>query len=278
MKYLFIFLFLIMSSCQKDFSIGLKSRNDKLQGLLNYAHDIKFNQNLINKGVVESPPNTWVSLISFQNLKKYHCLFYKIPYGDKKGILKVVSSEFKKCNAFDKGENLVEEITGFYFNFSMEESSSEKGSLVVGFQGEEKEELVIPLFNNTTERKPRQYSNQLDMSFVDDVAIGNAPKVKKIKSGSLCHGVNRECMDIVANKCDLCEEGAYEVVDFNCPQGGSKYCGTNKCGEKNMPACPRGYKVLETKLSSLCFDGSPAGFCKPGLHTFCNEDNILICL
>lgn len=94
----------------------------------------------------------------------------------------------------------------------------------------------------------------------------------------LCHGVNSNCQDVVGYRCENCPEGFYEVVDFNCPQGGSKYCGVDNCGKKNEPACPRGYKILGSKLKSLCFDGSPAGLCGPGLETFCNEDNILICI
>ena len=77
-----------------------------------------------------------------------------------------------------------------------------------------------------------------------------------------------KCETIGEYRCDDCRFGWYEVADFNCPQGGSKFCGQNHCGEKNEPACPRGYKI---------FENEDTGICQNELIPVYNQDHILVC-
>ncbi|MEH0860389.1 hypothetical protein [Halobacteriovorax sp. DPLXC-1] len=259
MKYL-VFILLFISCWSQKFD---------LEERLSLAKKIEFNNQYLNKGNIEQPKNTWIKIFEFDNF----CAFYKTPFNKKEGILRYVSKSGNKCQ-FDEKIKLQENISSLKFSLS----AVDKVSLDLFLGGERRS---YHLFNYRMPRKFSAFQNQLKKSYFDNVFISGGLeylKDKVLKDGQLCHGVNIECKDVVANICDMCPSGSYEVVDFNCKQGGSKYCGVNKCGTKNQPACPRGYKVLDTKLPSLCFNGSPAGFCEPGLETFCNDDGILVCL
>lgn len=83
-----------------------------------------------------------------------------------------------------------------------------------------------------------------------------------------CHQIDKNCQTINENRCAECAYGWYSVVDYNCPQGGSKFCGQNHCGEKNEPACLRGARIVEQE---------DAGICQSDLRPVFNADHILIC-
>lgn len=261
MKKLLIILSFFVSCYPLKFNV---------ENALSLAKNIKFNEQYLNKGEVQNPKNTWIKVFEFDKW----CAFYKTPFNKNKGILRYVEKSSQKCS-FDK--NIRREIPGIS-SFKLSLSSNEKINLRLTIDSEI---ITYHLFNYRIDTKFSAFQSQLKKSYFGNVFVGGgleSLKEKFLKDGQLCHGVNIECKDVVANKCDMCVSGSFEVVDFNCPQGGSKYCGENKCGEKNQPACLRGYKVLDTKLPSLCFNGSPAGFCEPGLETFCNDDGILVCL
>jgi hypothetical protein len=83
-----------------------------------------------------------------------------------------------------------------------------------------------------------------------------------------CEQVSKDCRTIGENRCDECRYGWYQVVDYQCAQGGSKFCGQNHCGEKGEPACPRGSKVVSVE---------EAGICQNDLTAVLNADHILVC-
>ena len=96
-----------------------------------------------------------------------------------------------------------------------------------------------------------------------------------------CHKVDGNCSDVVENTCHFCRYGHFEVVDHTCPQGGSKFCGEGRCGGRGEPACLRGrfYTTIHERFQeNPCQEHSPVGYCLPGLHPFCDENNILVCL
>lgn len=257
-----IFLLFGLLSCQQE--------------KFDFANELAFTTNFEmnelyqgSKGVYE-PKNTWLLLFTFNK----YCYFYKTPFNKSLGESRITKRQAGKCSFSDDAIYSKEGIKDFKMNLHVQEKI--KLSLII-----DGESFNYPLINYSVSRKFTPFNNQLKKSFFGNVYVNGGLdylKTKTLKSGTLCHGVNIECKDVVKYKCDLCEKGSYEVVDFNCAQGGSKYCGKDKCGTKNQPACPRGYKVLDTKLPSLCFNGSPAGFCSPGLSTFCNDEGILICL
>ncbi len=96
-------------------------------------------------------------------------------------------------------------------------------------------------------------------------------------SYKFCYRVDRTCKITKDFDCGSCKRGWYSIVDHACKGGGSKLCGSSRCGERNQPACPRGTSFEEPQNGSYCFRGSKAGFCRDGLETYCDENEVLIC-
>lgn len=92
----------------------------------------------------------------------------------------------------------------------------------------------------------------------------------------ICHDIDDNCKEVSAFECHKCKFGWFETIRANCEQGGPKFCGLNRCGEKGEPACLKGKKLIKEEMP--CYNDSKLGFCSPGLHTVCDENKILICL
>ncbi len=233
--------------------------------------NVIINDALLEKNEITKPLNSWVTLAV---VDRWYCLAYKTPFAKSKGRLAYLP--FKNgCQYIQKPLVEIKNIDKLSISLNNE---LDKLTLKINLHKPKKEVITLPLLSTSLKRDYKKLDHPLDQSYLTDVFFGRYEKKEMIADGRICHGVNASCQNVVTYRCDQCKSGFYEVVDFNCLQGGSKYCGIDKCGEKNQPACPRGYNILETKLKSLCIDGSPAGFCNPGLKTFCNEDKILICL
>lgn len=97
------------------------------------------------------------------------------------------------------------------------------------------------------------------------------------RTTQVCHNVSVDCVSS-GSLCQMCQFGSYEVVNSSCVVGNPRLCGPNRCGERGWPACPRGFSWENNIAKQACFDGSQAGFCRPGLKTVCDENKILICL
>lgn len=258
MNILFYACFLI-GLCQGDFDLELNKN-------LNFQSHIEFNKNYVNNLEIKDPPKTWIKLLTTPDI----CLFYKTPYKTDQGVLKITKVKNMKCDEITETNFMKDKIDKLRVSYS-------KNKFEINFYINENKSSV-GLFGYKEKVKYKKYSSNVESYKVENITLNEVLPKNVLTQGQLCHGVNSNCTSIVENTCDTCEEGFHEVVDYNCPQGGSKYCGKIECGQKNLPACPRGYEVLNTKLSSLCFDGSPAGNCAPGLKTFCNDDKILICI
>lgn len=237
---------------------------------------VRVNESLVSGKSVTKPLNSWVTIAV---LSDRYCLAYKTPFSSSFGELSYFRFD-KSCQFTKEALVKIKNINDLIVNVVNKnvDSLQLKLSWLKG-SSKNREVLTFSLLNSKSKRAFSKLDHNLEMSFLADVFYGDYPESdKEIADGNICHGINGDCKNVVSYRCDECKSGFYEVVDFNCPQGGSKYCGSDQCGEKNQPACPRGYNILETKLRTLCFDGSPAGFCSPGLKTFCNEDQILICI
>jgi len=104
----------------------------------------------------------------------------------------------------------------------------------------------------------------------------NLPRL--LHDGETCHKLDDRCHDQITFSCDKCPGPWYEVVSSGCADEYDKVCGTNHCGTKNAPACPKGKKILPGRLhTEICQTESPYGLCARELKTYCSE-GILICL
>jgi hypothetical protein len=212
---------------------------------------------------------------------KTHCVYYQIPYKKIPGVIKVEElKEDAPCAEVSTGESLIElsdvkDLTVALRNFKLSFTFDQKGkklswnfllpNLSEGMVHEKyqpvKEKKLYPgmtfvrLNDETFLNQNNKYLGKLS----DRISRG---------SGIRCQQVNKDCQVVGEDRCDECRYGWYQVVDYNCPQGGSKFCGQNHCGEKNEPACPRGNKIVEAEN---------AGICQNDLTAVMNADHILIC-
>lgn len=211
-----------------------------------------------------------------------HCLYYQIPYKEKIGILKVqeIKNLLNCPDAAIENKNLAslegvsnfkiivgnyKIILSFHYAKKAVEISVLTPNIELGLIHEKYRPLkekrlisglrLLKLDEDSFDFSSNKYLGQLADRFARGTAIR-------------CHQVDKGCKTIGENRCEQCRYGWYEVVDFQCPQGGSKFCGQNHCGEKNEPACPRGVKVVEAE---------DAGICQSDLVPTLNADKILIC-
>ncbi len=220
---------------------------------------------------------------------KQHCVYYRVPYKTNPGLLKII--ELKNLSAcpdtapdltpestpdtiFASLENIVD-LSMRFKNFKLE---------MTFIQDKIKRLIEIPMMNiesglihkkHSSLTENRLYDGMRLLRLTDDSfdyasnrSLGKLSDRFGNGNAIRCHQVNKNCEDVGENRCDDCRYGWYEVVDFQCNQGGSKFCGQNHCGEKNEPACPRGVKVA---------DSFEAGICQNDLEPILNADKILIC-
>ena len=246
----------------------------------------------INTGkLMNGAPMTWIPLLRFSvsgpslNVKKQLCLVFRIPYLSQHnhGILQLFPADGDgQCRNFETTPT--EQLTG------IEE-------LIVGLKQEElrlkikikgkMSKINIPLYNleKEFEYQMERYASSVKRRKIPGLYISSfgttrrqEPVILKNDLSNdaqvICHKVNDKCKTIEEFRCNLCRYGWFETASNKCPQGGSKFCRPSKCGEKNRPACLRGYEMTS---GHGCYDNSVAGFCGNGLHTVCGPDGFLIC-
>jgi hypothetical protein len=287
MKLILVLLILFTSCMKKNQSAMSVAEADlKLTQEWIYATsiaDIKYNNELITR-----PPGVEQLVMSLTIpsvgglVDKKHCLYYQVPYKEKAGHIRV--QEFKKlieCPDTTTEDKFFVSLEGvnnlkltvvsfkiimsFEYNKQRKEISIPTPNIELGLVHDKYHALsekrlisglrLLRLSEDSFDFASSKYLGQLSDRFARGTAIR-------------CQQVNKDCQTVGENRCEECRYGWYEVVDFHCPQGGSKFCGQNHCGEKNEPACPRGYRVV---------DPMDAGICQSDLEPVANADKVLIC-
>lgn len=280
---------ILLSSCvmnSEQNSMSVAEMDLKLTQEWIYATstaDLKYNNEVITR-----PPGfeQLVMSLTIPNqgglTEKKHCLYYQVPYKEKSGHIKVQeiksqtpcpdsTTEDKLFVMIDGVNNFKVTVANYKINLSFEhnkkkaELSIPTPNIELGLVHEKYRALsekrlisgmkLLRLSDDSFDFASNKYLGQLSDRFARGTAIR-------------CEQVNKDCETVGENRCEQCRYGWYEVVDFQCPQGGSKFCGQNHCGEKNEPACPRGVKVI---------DPSEAGICQNDLEPYPNLDKILVC-
>ena len=270
--------------------------------------------NLLNTDTaVNRPVFTWRPLFRLKLMAvdavdyKYHCLFYRIPHKNKKGILKVIQTD-KKCISpvGEKDFSHLDEITDLKIFFYDTKKHIKNGkileTLTLYFHMKYQDVhqwLEFPFVNLKKGREKKRYGSSVMKRKYSGLILWPAregqvdfeKRAEKIdfRNGFLgkidddyskgeavvCHRVDDRCNTIGTMDCHRCRYGHFEVAGSSCLDTNIKICGINRCGKKGWPACPKGKVALKSKA---CVNGSQAGFCEPGLRTFCDENKILICL
>ena len=238
---------------------------------------IRYDERILGKRL-QRPQGTWYRLFEAKYKGRKWCLFYRTP-NQKNGV---ASGELRwgdRCESAYLNKILVEGISHLKIEAYRFET-------VLYFKRERSIQWILPHFNIQTDRFYQRYDSPVKKSYRTGLSIGQwvdeTQKIGKLRdrygkgSATICHQVNENCQNVIENICDQCRFGHFEVVDFRCPQGGSKYCGQSHCGERNEPACLRGFRANQV-TSKRCEDHSMAGFCQQGLHLECDSNGILMC-
>lgn len=220
-----------------------------------------------------------------KSVQKKCCLFFQRPFKGVQGKLWLSFVNLNEECALNTDALLTEGVDDL--NVELQGPTKNSYLLLKSKMGNSEQLLKIPLVN-LKNRPPYKYAEQEKITgfspllkIVHDNSslfkIGKEDDAYSKKNAKRCFQVNENCETVGENLCEFCRYGWFEVVDYACPQGGSRFCGENKCGEKGEPACPSGKKVFSLEGVNLCFDDSEAGFCQGDLRPVCNEENILIC-
>ena len=227
------------------------------------------------KKIIKSPLNTNIPLLKANE----YCLYYRTPnpsLGEKGTIIWAKNSTAPDCR-FAKGYKAIESVSlieHFSFDYIFE-NGHDTLKLRFTHQGTKKE-LSFPLIGFESKRG-NKYSIFKNKKI--SPLVGKLSDNYRTESAKICHQVDKDCNNVKENICHLCRYGHFEVIDYNCPQGGSKFCGENHCGGEGEPACLLGLVNTHEKFQKRpCQQYSPVGHCLPGFHQVCDKNNVLICL
>lgn len=289
-KIFLITAFVLTSSKLLAASYGLEMiLQDKI---FSASHiDFDFMKWQSDKGEISAPPATWIRLLKIISSGKEYCLFYRNQFEDKKGVLRL--SQDAPCDdSYNSPQYSADKIENFDFSFDKSEGIF-KMSIAFSKEGPRSYKFYYPSYKDErgslqvlSDSAPSGTFSYLALSPQNEPPlelIGKYQDNYRDSSATICHKVNAKCEDEVPNHCKQCAFGHFEVVDHLCPQGGSKFCGVNRCGEQGQPACPRGElaagRILkEGEVLDWCSKESPAGFCQSGLTPTCDGNKILVCL
>ncbi len=285
MRKLLILLMIVTMGCLPAEKTSLPEAEMKLATEWLYAFSLE--EFKLNDIVIERPPGISQLLfkmkIPMENglSLKTHCVYYQVGYKKIPGKLSV--EELKNDSACPETETGDSWLTldhinklkvtlassHLHFDFENKGKKISWSFLLANLEGNLIHEKYEP-------QKEKKWKSGLTFLRTDaDTFLNQNNKFlgklsDRMSRGTAirCQQVDKNCNDIGENRCDDCRYGWYSIVDYNCPQGGSKFCGQNHCGEKGEPACPRGIKVV---------DETEAGICQSDLTPVMNADHILIC-
>ncbi|WP_127716472.1 hypothetical protein [Halobacteriovorax sp. HLS] len=302
-KIKFLLILILLTSCHFTYTKSEKEVlfSSELIKQFSFEHIIDINKNYINKSSINRPVGTWVRLIETENI----CLDYRIASSTIDGELRL-SEKNQKCQDLPVGEYIsdLSSIRNLKIDFKTDTVEGKKvrnANYGLTFSYDyigEKKVYAIPMFNLKRSKyfdkvKYEKYDSYATHRWQKGLRINPEGRVK-IRTSSwigsskndyihkkinFCHRVDSSCNEVIENTCDECLNNWIEVVDYNCPTGSSKICAPLSCGQRGMPACPRGtfWKGITTMVD-LCFTDSPAGYCDEGLSTICDENKILTCI
>lgn len=248
-------------------------------------------------------PNSWTPIlegkVDIADRKRYFvCLSYFKDSKTKEEKLGYLSSPVRfNCAKKLEGdfETVIPNLNKVTFKIIKEENTAE-----ISFNKKGKfEQIYIPFINIplslwskettfdsevlTSERVKRRFPGVLVLpqgkAKKGTKLIGELEDLFSKGKTKVCHDFNSKCVETVPFECDQCRYGWFSVVGRGCEAGTRKFCGVDRCGNKNEPACQRGFihKRLKSK-NDVCSPESTTAYCKNGLQLMCNSQKILVCI
>lgn len=155
----------------------------------------------------------------------------------------------------------------------------------------QKMQIDLPGLATMNSKSFDRYSNAIKWRGIPSLIILNnevesdESPVLKIPNGkysdqrlTVCHKMNDLCEEEITFSCDQCPGAWIETFDRDCPLGGTKFCASEKCGEKGEPSCLLGKDWLSPDIDPICTKEDQRVFCRPNQTQFCDTDGISICL
>jgi hypothetical protein len=236
-----------------------------------YADQVKIN--IKNDYIVDRPPGAEILIAELKFTHKTQCVYYLVPFKNKLGAITIAENKnIESCPETNQQPPLYE-----INNVKDLKLSFIQSNLKLSFIRENKKDILdFNFYNIKNGIIHEKFKSQRVLSLLPGLTLVSASKnlIGQLsdrfsnRHALRCQQINNKCETVGEFRCDECHFGWYEVADYNCPQGGSKFCGQNHCGEKNEPACPRGYKLYENE---------DTGICQGDLQAVYNEDHILVC-
>lgn len=225
------------------------------------SKSFKVNKDFVNKdGEIKGVPSSWVNILEVESVgDEKWCLNYRIPFKGKLGILRLSSA--KKClnSVMDEAQYEIDKVKSLKLSAVKELVRLKLNDKKYQFFRMTIGELVS--FNDRTSKT----KNVIGPKFLNDS-----------KDILICHDFDKKCNEQTPNKCSQCQYGYFSGAASECPGKVTKYCGISRCGERNMPACPRGNTHTDIVALTGCQNGSLSGFCQDGLIIVC-ENGQLYC-
>jgi len=302
-----ILLLLFIISCQQD--DGRQSFESRLLENTPFTLSLDGVYPNINKDhEIKSPPNTWVrifqsTILNEDGARENHCVFYRVP-GKEPGVLRYIQSvepcleNYGSSNTTDWELISTLKVWKPEFERKIFKKVLKPGHFYFTGKGNKGEFFVeVPLYNLKLKRKLERHSSIATNNMLESVFISKRqnPKSKKShskllgefednyrdKTSIVCQEFSKDCKETTSFNCEQCKFGWYSAVGIStCGGQFTRFCGVNRCGQRGMPACPRGInsaKKMGLDNVMLCYDGSPMGYCEVGLKTVC-DGKILVCL
>lgn len=235
-----------------------------------------------NQEIVK-PKDSWQVLFAVtyadRNLHKLKdCVIYRVP-GLQPGALKIKSVKISDdCHKeiLTPGDREIQnvsklkyqfKISGFSVEFDLPKYKSEKWEV-------EYANTFIPmkpeLLMSSAEAKAPKVIFLAPVKVLKE-SHSNAPSLEDHK---ICHPISDDCEEGSPSICTQCTNGWYEIP--NGCQEGPKYCGVDRCGEKNQPACRRGVRYQRVRKKYDCREDHSFAYCAKGLDVQC-EGSLAYC-
>lgn len=214
-----------------------------------------------------------VEFLDAQFNKAHDCLIYSIPAGDDFGHLKIIANPLnQKCEDIILEKAYAELKTIRNFTFEMKEE-------VLRIKVDTKD-FIYTFLNFRQNKENKILSHSIPKTLIVGLEVASSIDYhlteKVLADGELCFDIDDDCKILKENQCDQCQGGSYSVLGSKCEKQKKKFCGVDRCGEKNQPACSRGTLASGISMTNYCINGSPLGFCNKGLNVVC-INNTLIC-
>lgn len=282
MKYFILIFLIIIVGCKSDQkNISFEEFESNFLNEMIFAtkvEDLKLNNKIITRPIGLEQLVFWAEVPAIKGrAHQKMCFYHTVGFKEKKGEIKIAHTPNEyPCEdslgntGFDSELKDVKDLVVSFREFKLILSFNHNGN---------NKKIEIPLYNINEGSINQKYMEQSFKSLSSGLRLVSPLQVRQNYLGKItdrfsnlsaikCQQVDEKCNTVGEYLCNQCKYGWYEVVDFKCPTGGSKFCGQNFCGEKNEPACPIGQNPST--------DGDP-GICHGDLTATLNADKIWVC-